>query len=482
MDNIFHSNDDCGIEATGLNIAKYSNFKMIPASISPDPRPFDCQRLLAMLAERLPVVRLFGDGVTSASVSLPFLPINTMPLHLPEMWSWVRPSEGLTLIGFGSALHREFDDPIELAAFFRSLSWHCEPVDGADEQPVAFLGHGFGGDDPAGLPGGVLRIPHVLLRQQSGHIDLVFSHAGEGDGETVRLAWLAAAECLLQALLAPKPELSENLLSRVNETPTAEVFRQRVEAATQAIRIGRVEKVVLSRRVVVAGSRPFVPARLAAALAEQNPSCATFTADFGSHVLVAASPERLVACHGGRIESYALAGTALCDPADPFLGDRLLCSAKDRHEHRLVVGWIEEALAGLCETLEVPVEPRRMTLGNLQHLWTPITGTLRQGADLLDVAQRLHPTPAVAGLPLAAARSVLEELGETRSGWYTGVTGWINRSGDGELAVVLRCALLNGCLAELSAGGGIVAESRPDAEFAETELKLQTMLAALRVA
>jgi menaquinone-specific isochorismate synthase len=73
-------------------------------------------------------------------------------------------------------------------------------------------------------------------------------------------------------------------------------------------------------------------------------------------------------------------------------------------------------------------------------------------------------------------------LGETRSGWYTGVTGWINRSGDGELAVVLRCALLNGCLAELSAGGGIVAESRPDAEFAETELKLQTMLAALRVA
>jgi menaquinone-specific isochorismate synthase len=160
----------------------------------------------------------------------------------------------------------------------------------------------------------------------------------------------------------------------------------------------------------------------------------------------------------------------------------LLCSAKDRHEHRLVVGWIEEALGALCETLDVPAEPRRMTLGKLQHLWTPIAGTLNEGADLLQAAQRLHPTPAVAGLPLSAARAVLDELGETRSGWYTGATGWINRAGDGELAVVLRCALLNGYMAELAAGGGIVAASQPDAEFAETELKLQTMLDALRVA
>jgi menaquinone-specific isochorismate synthase len=455
---------------------------MIPAPILPDWTSFDRHRLLAWLAERLPAVRMQAEGVTSVSVSLPFMPISTMPLHLPDVWSWARPSEELVLVGYGTALHREFANPADLATFVRTLAWHYEQIGDGEDQPVAFLGHGFGGDDAVGLPGGLVRIPRLLLRHRAGRADMVFSHEGDGDAEQIRLRWLDAADCLLQAVQTPMPDLSENQVVRVSESPSADVFRQRVSAATQAIGAGRVEKVVLSRRVVVAGSRPFVPARLAMALARQHPTCAIFSAAFGSRVLVAASPERLVARRGARIESYALAGTARCDLDDPFLGGRLLCSAKDRHEHRLVVGWIEEALGALCETLDVPVEPRRMTLGKLQHLWTPIAGTLRQGADLLEAAQRLHPTPAVAGLPLAAARAVLDELGETRSGWYTGATGWINRAGDGELAVVLRCALLNGYLAELAAGGGIVAASQPDAEFQETELKLQTMLDALRIA
>jgi menaquinone-specific isochorismate synthase len=271
-------------------------------------------------------------------------------------------------------------------------------------------------------------------------------------------------------------------LERLQEAPTGDDFRARVRTATEAIAQGRVEKVVLSRRIGIAGSRNFDPARLAMELAVRHPTCATITAAFGDRTLVAASPERLVACYGRRVESYALAGTARCDPADPFLGGRLLCCAKDRHEHRLVVGWISDALDSLCDELDVPAEPRRMMLGQLQHLWTPIVGSLRSEATFLQAAFRLHPTPAVAGLPLPAARSLLEELGETRAGWYTGSAGWIDRTGDGELAVVLRCALLEGNRADLSAGAGIVAASEPDAEFAEIELKLQTMLDALRVA
>ncbi|PKU21591.1 isochorismate synthase [Telmatospirillum siberiense] len=453
---------------------------MIPAPFAPDLPSFDRRRLLAMLEQRLPDVFPAAGAVISVSVPLGEMAISTMPLHLPDIWSWARPAEGLTLIGLGAALHREFAESAALAAAVRGLDWRWMGT--GDDPPVSFLGHGFGGEDSAGLPCGLLRIPRLLLRQRAGRTDMVFSHAGEGDGEAVRRDWLDAADRLLLALLTPMPELSENCLTRVDETPDAETFHHRVRAATRAIGAGDVEKVVLSRRVTMAGSRPFVPARLAAALAEQHPTCAIFTADFGSRVLVAASPERLVACHGGRIESYALAGTARCDADDPFLGGRLLCSAKDRLEHRLVVGWIADALGGLCETLDVPAEPKRMTLGKLQHLWTPISGTLREGADLLQAAERLHPTPAVAGLPLIAARKLLETLGESRSGWYTGATGWIDRRGDGELAVVLRCALLNGYLAELAAGGGIVAASQPEAEFAETELKLQTMLDALRVA
>lgn len=429
----------------------------------------------------MPAVSFAAGAVTSVVVPLGDVALSSMPLHLSDVWSWVRPAEGLTLIGLGAALHRELPDPEALALAVRALDWRrIGPTAGG--QPVAFLGHGFGGDDPSGLPGGLLRIPSLLLRRRAGLTEAIFSHAGEGDATQVRDRWLDMSRRLLDALRTPMPDLSENLLTRVAEAPAADVFRRRVAAVTRSIAAGEVEKVVLSRRVTISGSRPFVPARLAAALARQHPSCAIFTADFGSRVLVAASPERLVACQAGRIESYALAGTARCDAADPFLGGRLLCSAKDRLEHRLVVGWIAKALGGLCESLDVPAEPRRMALGQLQHLWTPISGVLRHGADMLEAARRLHPTPAVAGLPLAEARSLLDGLGETRSGWYTGATGWIDRGGDGELAVVLRCALLNGYLAELSAGGGIVAASQPEAEFAETELKLQTMLGALRVA
>jgi menaquinone-specific isochorismate synthase len=362
------------------------------------------------------------------------------------------------------------------------LHWRHDDVDARGPRPLAFLGHRFGGADPAGLPGAVLRIPKLVLYSRGGVPALILSHAGGGDAEAVRAGWLDAIDRLLTSLQAPIPMLSENHLNRTGEVPDADVFRERVEAVTKAIAAGEVEKVVLSRRVSISGSRPFVPARLAQALARRHPSCAILTATFGARVLVAASPERLVACQDGTVESYALAGTARCDQGDPFLGGRLLCSAKDRHEHRFVVEWIEKALGRVCDGLDVPAEPRRMTLGQLQHLWTPISGVLRKGADLLEAAGNLHPTPAVAGLPLATARAILDRLGETRSGWYTGAMGWMDLSGDGELAVVLRCALLNGYKAELSAGGGIVAASQPDAEFAETELKLMTMLEALRVA
>lgn len=433
------------------------------------------------MADRLAACRPNGD-VYSISLALPELTSPVVPLHLPDVWSWTRPSDGLTLIGVGSALHQEFNDTDELAAALSGLIWQHDDPDQSGDQPLAFLGHGFGGEDAAALPPAILRIPLLALRQKRGRTHLVFTWAGEADAEVVRSAWLETADQLLLALQTPMPTLTENQLMRVSETPEADAFQQRVRAVTGAIAEGRVQKVVLSRRVVVAGSRPFVPARLASALATRYPSCAILTAAFGARTLVAASPERLVASSDGKVESYALAGTARSDSSDPFLAGRLMCSAKDRHEHQLVVGWIADALGALCDDLDVPSEPRRMVLGQLQHLWTPISGTLRPGADLLQAARRLHPTPAVAGLPLVPARALLAELGEGRSGWYTGAMGWIDRKGDGELAVVLRCALLNGYMADLSAGGGIVAASQPEAEFAETELKLQTMLDALRIA
>ncbi|WP_162136973.1 isochorismate synthase [Magnetospirillum molischianum] len=423
-----------------------------------------------------------GADLFSATLTVPELDGVLLPPSLPDLWSWLRPGDGLALIASGTAFEKVCSGPEALDEALRGLDWTHLDLDESGGEPVAFLGHGFGGPDPSGLPPALLRVPRLMLRNYKGRCDLVFSHAGVATADELHALWIKEAERLLDALGRPVPPASPVNLIRLNEMPSPDTFRRRVRTATDSIAAGRVEKIVLSRRITVAAPRLFRPERLVRELAARHPSCAIFTVGFGGRTLVAASPERLVACTGRQVDSYALAGTAPSDPADPFLGGRLLSGAKDRHEHRLVVGWISSVFNELCDNVQVPSEPRLMILGQLEHLWTPIAGTLKPGAGFLQAAQALHPTPAVAGLPLAEARTLLDELGESRSGWYTGAFGWVDRTGDGEMAVVLRCALLDGDRAEVAAGAGIVAASDPESEFTETELKLRTMLDTLRSA
>jgi len=436
--------------------------------------------LAAELVRRIDRLALPDAGLISVTFSVPDLAgIARLPA-MNEPWSWQRPSDGLTLIAWGCAHSVAPADTAGLAAAYHGLDWAHLDVDEGGCEPVAFLGHGFGGADALGFPPTLLRVPLLVVRRQGERCDVILSHRGGMAPALIRAAWRDALEDFALALEAAPLTVAPVLPRRIAEIPSGPLYRERVRAATQAIATGRLEKVVLSRQILVEASRPLRAERLVEALVARHPSCAILTAGLGGRTLVAASPERLVACRGRDVGSYALAGTAPSDPADPFLGGRLLSGAKDRHEHRLVVEWIVAALSDLCETLDVPAEPRRMGLGRLEHLWTPITGQFKPGAGLLQAAARLHPTPAVAGLPLGAARALLAELGESRAGWYTGAFGWIDRAGDGEMAVVLRCAVLEGDRALLSAGGGIVAASEPEAEFAETELKLATMLEALR--
>jgi len=133
----------------------------------------------------------------------------------------------------------------------------------------------------------------------------------------------------------------------------------------------------------------------------------------------------------------------------------------------------------ICSSVEHAPEPSILPLRFVLHLWTELSGQLQEGVGLLDVVTRLHPTPAVLGIPGEAATALLAELGENRDGLYTGVAGWIDRNGDGDALVVLRSAYLERNNAVLWAGAGIMAESDPAAELAETELKLATMLEVL---
>jgi isochorismate synthase len=178
----------------------------------------------------------------------------------------------------------------------------------------------------------------------------------------------------------------------------------------------------------------------------------------------------------------ALAGSAPRGSApeqDAWLGDELLLQEKTHNEHAIVVAMIREALAPLTTELHSPQTPQLFKLQNVQHLLTPITGSLVKGTSILEVVAALHPTPAVAGEPRAAALAAIRKIESLDRGWYAGPIGWVGSDGSGEFAVALRSALISGRQATLFAGCGIVAGSDPDAEYLESCWKLQVMLKSL---
>ena len=252
-----------------------------------------------------------------------------------------------------------------------------------------------------------------------------------------------------------------------------------VDAAVGQIRRGRLHKVVLARDVVVEANRPILPLDVLRRLRALYPACMLFSADG----FVGASPELLVSRLGREVRSHPLAGTIprSGEPAvDQRLAAGLLASDKDRSEHRLVVDAVAAALRPHCQALTVPDSPSIVPLRNVSHLGTVISGRLCDGrASALDLALLLHPTPAVAGTPEAEALAYIAEVEGMDRGRYAGPVGWMDASGDGEWAVGIRSAQLSDSSARLFAGVGVVADSSSEAELAETQLKLQALLAAV---
>ena len=261
-----------------------------------------------------------------------------------------------------------------------------------------------------------------------------------------------------------------------------EQFEAAVAEAAGAVAAGQVRKLVLAREVTVSAGTPFKPAAVFDALRTGYPSCYCFCAGTPDAAFLGASPELLVRRSVAVVSTVALAGSTRrsADPAvDDHLGERLLHSAKDLVEHRSVVRTIERALARRSVWVTAAEEPSLIKVANIQHLATPIRAQLAEPLSALELAGALHPTSAVGGEPWERARELIPALEQLDRGWYAAPVGWMDATEDGELCVALRCALLTGSLAHCYAGAGIVADSDPEAELAETEVKLQAVLPAL---
>lgn len=266
------------------------------------------------------------------------------------------------------------------------------------------------------------------------------------------------------------------------ELRSAADWKADVAKATQILRTGQLEKVVLARAVELQATTPFDVVHALRYLSEHYQGCYIFAIAHGEKCFLSATPERLIRLQDGEILTMSLAGSikrGTTPEEDAQLGQALLDSAKNRYEHAVVVQAMREALQEVCTHLQVSAEPDLLKLGNIQHLCTTITGELAQGRTIFDIIESLNPTPAVGGRPREASLQLIRDYEKLDRGWYAGPVGWVDASGDGEFAVALRSALLKGHVATLFSGCGIMADSDPEHEYAESILKLRPMLAAL---
>lgn len=338
-----------------------------------------------------------------------------------------------------------------------------------------------------------LTVPEIALTRRCEGTGLP---AGLGCGVHMILSALAApddtAEELLQRLTTRVAELRHAPLPLLDPAPVGRVqvsspmppehYEAAVARAVELIGAGQLEKVVLAREVQVHAPGAHDPGAVFGALREEFPSCFTFCVGRGEATFVAASPELLLRREGRRVSTLALAGSTRrsADPAvDAHLGERLLRSEKDREEQAIVARRIERALHPHALWVAATPEPTLVRVANIQHLATPIRAQLARPLDATELLALMHPTPAVGGEPIARAAPLIPALEGLDRGWYAGPVGWTDASGDGEFCVALRCALLRANVARCYAGVGVVRDSDPAAELAETEIKLAALLPLL---
>jgi isochorismate synthase len=452
------------------------------------------ESLLGALEEGIGRGRRTLVSVTAAvEIDDPCAAIFASRLAGDRWFCWEQPDREFALAGMGVAREASSRGARRFAEVARSIGEAGrdavidEPLGlPAGAGPVWLGGFAF---DPEGgssatwssFEPGSLFLPEVsICRRGEGAFLTVNAIVGPGDDAERRGAELSARLAGLRTdatlpLLDPHPTARPTIRSA--RPPRA--FEAAVEKATTRIATGEMEKVVLAREVIVEAAAAHDPAPIFGAMRAQFPACFCFCAGTPEAAFVGASPELLVRRSGAGVSTVALAGSTRrsSDPAvDDHLGERLLRSDKDRREHRIVAERIVRRLRPHAVWVETGPEPEIVKIANIQHLATPVIAQLAEPRSAIELAGMLHPTPAVGGEPWPAAAAAMTELEQLDRGWYAAPVGWMDSTEDGEFCVALRSALLRDRQAHLFAGVGVVAGSDPEAELAETEVKLGAML------
>ena len=424
---------------------------------------------------------------------------------------WIQAAQGLQMVGIGTAWSIEPDGPgrfHEADAAWRGLAAGARIHDDSGETrgtgPLLVGGFAFdatsGADATwAGFGGGRLVLPRLLWTRTRRGTWLTANEVGPWSGIGTRAATASRGPTLPDDSVA---DLWASVTARASDPhasgedgvrrfatlrvdggePNADAWRTIASRFAGAVGRGRLDKVVLARRVDLRADLPIDVEATLRRLASGAAESTVFAVARGDAVFLGASPERLVRTDGRDARTVAIAGSTRrgADLAeDEALAGALLADEKEREEHEVVVRMLRESLAPLCDDLDVAASPRVIRLRTVQHLCTDVTARTSDRAGILSLVGVLHPTPAVGGQPRAVALELIRDQERLDRGWYAAPLGWLDRDGDGEFIVALRSGVVRGDRAHLFAGCGIVADSEPDREWEESRMKLRALGAAL---
>ena len=395
--------------------------------------------------------------VVTEEVDDPGSLLGQVPADHPILW--LRRGEGL--VGFGAALRLEFEGPNrfdDAASAWRRIVHDAQVIDPLRLPGSGLVALGTFAFSPRSTSRSVLLVPSLLLGRRGGR------------------AWLTRVNST--EVLGAEREPAASVVTFEPGELSPEGFRDAVASALHHIQSGRLSKVVLARDLLGMAPPNIDVASALRNLAVGYPDCWTFAVDgfFGS------SPETLVSVRAGVVSARVLAGSAArgTDVAsDQSAAIDLATSSKDQDEHEYAVQSVLAALRRHSPAVRASEVPYALKLPNLWHLASDVEGPLDDGSSALDLVAALHPTAAVAGTPTPEAMVLIDELEPFDRGRYAGPVGWIGADGDGEWAIALRCAQLESDgRVRAFAGAGIVAESIPGHELAETTMKFRPIVEA----
>lgn len=355
----------------------------------------------------------------------------------------------------------------------------CELQGPADEQPIFFSYNRFDAENPkptdelfASFPRLALMVPEVvLIENERGRFLQINSLGPVYPGRVERFA----------RHVAEAPDRKRTTVPFTLEPDSREEWGKAVDAGLAAIRTGRVDKVVLSRRQKLTAAHPFSSKDVLVNLIDGPSRGTVLLYRYGDVFFCGCTPELLIRKSGTSVESMCLAGTTSAGANEEDrarLAEELLTDPKNLREHAYVVDFIREVFRRNCHDVEIADHPGILSLQYVQHLFTPAKAQVIDGKGLVGLMTELHPTPALSGSPVGEALMLIRQIESFNRGFFGGAVGYVDGNGDGEFSVALRTGVFDGEIGWVYAGCGIVEGSVAADEYDEIDMKLKTILSA----